>query len=338
MSNRYIRQETFYGIGAEGQANLAGSRIAIIGVGALGAMSAADLARAGVGFIRLVDRDFVEESNLQRQMLYDEDDVVSGLPKALVAKAHLEKINSTIEYDAVVADANSSTIDAMMEDVDLILDGTDNFESRFLLNEACQVHHKSWIYAGTRGSVAMTKNFIYGDDQPCLRCMMSYDIAKDSPTCTTEGILNTTTTIAASLQANEALKILTGSMDVVREEMIYYDLWQNKMRKIPVAKNPECPVCGYGQYSFYGKNNGMQATGLCGRNSVQVIPGHEALVDFEKFAEKLKMFGTVVVNAFTLDFDDGTIGIKLFKNGRAIIKNVDDVNHAKSLYTKYIEL
>ena len=337
MSSRYIRQETFYGIGKEGQEMLAEARVAIIGAGALGSMAANNLARAGVGFIRLIDRDFVEESNLQRQMLYEEADVDGVTPKAEAAMAHLKKINSTIRYEAVVADANASTIDSMLEDVDLILDGTDNFETRFLINEACQKHKRSWIYTGTRGSVAMTKNFVYEEDQPCLRCMMSYDIAKDSPTCTTEGILNSTTAIAASIQTTEAMKILTGA-ESVREEMLYYDLWENKMRLIPVRKNPECPVCGYGQFSFYGKNTGMQAAELCGRDSVQIVPGREMKIDLEQFAEKMSVLGTVKVNAFTLDFDDGSIGIKLFKNGRAIIKHVEDANRAKSIYTKYVEI
>ena len=147
--------------------------------------------------------------------------------------------------------------------------------------------------------------------------------------------LNATTAILASLETNEAIKILIGS-DAVRKEMLYFDLWQNRSRKIPVVKNEECPVCGYGQYSFYGKNTGMQAAELCGRDSVQVVPAEEEHIDFMSFAERLKPFGTVTVNAFTLDFDDGTYGVKLFKNGRAIIKNVLDANRAKSIYTKYV--
>ena len=335
MANRYIRQETFQGVGKEGQEKLRASKVAVIGLGALGSMAANNLARAGVGFIRLIDRDVVEISNLQRQMLYTEEDVRSGIPKAGAAKAHLEAINSENRYEAVVTDVNSSTIDALIEDVDLVLDGTDNFEVRFLMSEACLHHKKNWIYGGTRGSIGMTKNFIYGKDRPCLRCMMSYDGAKHMPTCATEGILNATTAILASLETNEAVKILVGS-DRVREEMLYFDLWYNQSRKIPVVKNEECPVCGYGQYSFYGKNSGMQAAALCGRDSVQVVPAEEAAIDFAAFAEKLKPFGSVTVNAFTLDFDDGTYGVKLFKNGRAIIKNVKDENRAKSIYTKYV--
>lgn len=337
MGSRYIRQITFKGIGTEGQEKLRKSRVTIIGLGALGSMAANNLARAGVGFLRLVDRDFVEESNLQRQMLYTEEDVRKQIPKAEACAAHLREINSSVIYEPVVADANTSTVDSLIEDVDLVLDGTDNFEVRFLLNEACLHHRKSWIYGGTRGSVGMTKNFLYGKDRPCLRCMMSYDGARSMPTCATEGILNSTTAILSSLETNEALKILVGS-DKVREEELYFDLWNNKTRKIPVAKNPECPVCGYGQYSFYGKNTGMQAAAICGRDSVQVVPAEAADICFEEFAEKLRPFGKVTINAFTLDFDDGSIEIKLFRNGRAIIKHVTDENRAKSLYTKYIEI
>ena len=335
MENRYIRQERFQGVGEKGQEKLRISRVTVIGLGALGSMAANNLARAGVGFIRLVDRDVVELSNLQRQMLYTEADVKSQVPKAHAALKHLQEINSENAYEAVVTDANSATIDSLISDVDLVIDGTDNFEVRFLMSEACLHHKKNWIYGGTRGSIGMTKNFIYGEDQPCLRCMMSYDGARNMPTCATEGIRNDTTAILAPLEANEAIKILIGS-DAVRKEMLYFDLWQNRSRKIPVVKNEECPVCGYGQYSFYGKNTGMQAAELCGRDSVQVVPAEEEHIDFMSFAERLKPFGTVTVNAFTLDFDDGTYGVKLFKNGRAIIKNVLDANRAKSIYTKYV--
>ena len=335
MANRYIRQETFRGIGKKGQEKLREASVTIIGLGALGSMAANNLARAGVGFIRLVDRDIVEESNLQRQMLYSEDDVRKQLPKAVAALKHLKEINSENTYESVVTDANSSTIDGLIEDADLIIDGTDKFEVRFLMSEACLHHKKNWIYGGARGSIGMTKNFIYGETQPCLRCMMSYDGAKNMPTCATEGILNATTAILASLESNEAIKILTGS-DKVREEMLYFDIWENRSRKIAVLKNKECPVCGYGQYSFYGKTTGIQAAALCGRDSVQVVPAEELTVSFSEFAEKLQPFGAVKVNTFTLDFDDGTYGIKLFKNGRAIIKHVMDENRAKSIYTKYV--
>ncbi len=337
MGNRYIRQETFRGIGKEGQEKLKNARVAVIGLGALGSMAANNLARAGVGYIKLVDRDVVELSNLQRQMLYTEEDVKRQVPKAHAALEHLTAINSENKYEAIVADANSSTIDALITDVDLIIDGTDNFEVRFLMSEACLHHKKNWIYGGTRGSIGMTKNFLYGEDQPCLRCMMSYDGARNMPTCATEGILNATTAILASLETNEAIKILIGS-DKIRKDMLYFDLWNNQTRKIPVVKNEECPVCGYGQYSFYGKNTGMQAAALCGRDSVQVVPAEEMKVDFAEYAKKLSPFGIVKINAFTLDFDDGIFGVKLFKNGRAIIRHVTDVNRAKSIYIKYVEI
>ena len=337
LTDRYSRQEAFYGIGKEGQQLIGQSRVTVIGMGALGTVSANHLARAGVGFLRLMDRDYVEVSNLHRQVIYTEKDAEEALPKAIAACRHLQEANSDITIEPVVTDVNSSTIDALIEDVDLVIDATDNFEVRFLVNEACHALKKNWIYGGALGSTGMTMNILFEeDDAPCMSCITRADSQSGGgPNCVTAGVLSMTTAIVSSLQCAEALKILTHAPDV-RRTMVYFDLWANQFEQIEVNKDPDCPVCGHGQYTYYGKQTGMMAVSLCGRNQVQVVPEHENTVDFAALAQKLSPIGEVKYNEFTLDFDKGDIGFKLFKNGRAIIKNVDDESRAKSIYIEYI--
>ena len=258
MSERYARQEAFSGIGKEGQKKLGSSRVAIIGIGALGTVTANNLVRAGVGFVRLIDRDFVELSNLQRQSLFTEKDAEEALPKAVAANQHLKRINSEVETDPVITDVNSGSIDSLMEDVDLVMDATDNFEVRMLINEACHHHRKPWIYGGALGALGMTMNFLPGDEKPCLCCVMGNEAASpgSGPTCATEGVLNTTTNIIASLQSTEAIKILTGS-EAVRKELFVMDLWDNRFELIEAVKDPKCPVCVKEEYAYYGKAHGM---------------------------------------------------------------------------------
>ena len=336
-TNRYSRQEAFYGIGKEGQEKIAQSRVTVIGLGALGSVSADHLARAGVGYLRIVDRDYVELSNLQRQVLYTEEDAEQALPKAIAAARHLGAANSDIVIDPVVTDVNSSSIDSLIEDVDLVVDATDNFEVRFLLNEACHHLKKDWIYGGALGSTGMTMNYPYSEDGPCFSCITraEKEAGANGPTCVTAGVLSMTTAIVSSVQCAEALKMLTGAPDV-RKTLLYFDLWANQFEEITVSKDPDCPVCVHEQYTYYGKSAGMTAVSLCGRNQVQVIPEHTGDMDFGKLAGKLSSLGTVSYNDYTLDFDKGDIGFKLFKNGRAIIKNIDDESRAKSIYTEYI--
>ncbi len=335
MSDRYSRQEAFFGIGQEGQEKLLSSRICIVGLGALGTVTANNLARAGVGFIRIVDRDYIELSNLQRQIIYTEKDAAEALPKAEAARRHLAEANSGIEIEAMITDFNSSTADTLISDVDLVLDATDNFETRYLINEACRANRKSWIYGGAIGANGMTMNFIYGDDQPCFCCLAGTDNKGTGQSCATSGVLASTTSIISSYQCAEALKYLTGN-GMLRKTLLCIDLWENQIDEISVAKDPDCPVCVHGQYSYYGKSLGMQAVSLCGRNAVQIIPEEPGDIDFDDYAQKLAPLGRVAVSQFTLDFENKDIGIKLFKNGRAIIKNVDDPNRAKSVYTEFI--
>lgn len=243
MKNRYVRQETFYGIGAEGQKKLLKSRVAIIGIGALGTVNADHLARAGVGYIKLVDFDVADITNLQRQMLYTEEDVKDAVPKARAAAEHLSEVNSEIVIASVEKRFSNETAEELIGDVDLVIDSTDNIKTRFLINRACRKLKKNWIYGGAIGSTGMTCNFLYGNEYPCMNCILDEKNGDtDSPTAKEAGILNSTTAIVASIQSSEALKILTGSK-TVRKTMIYFDLWKNKFEEMKVEKNPDCPVC-----------------------------------------------------------------------------------------------
>lgn len=337
IQDRYARQEAFPGIGKEGQEKLLQSRVTIIGLGALGTVTADRLCRAGVGFIRMVDRDYVEYSNLQRQALYREQDAKEGTPKAAAAAELLREINSEIILEPVIADVNSSNIDQLIQDVDLVMDASDNFEVRFLINEACQVHHLPWIYGGAIGATGMTMNFPGGEHDPCLCCLIcpEENTSGTEETCSTVGVLNTLTSIVASLQCTEALKFLAGS-GTLRHDLLSIDLWLNEVQQIQVPQQPDCPVCQKHQYQYYGKKHGTQAISLCGRDSVQVIPPHPAEINLKAFAEQLTPLGTVRCSKYTLDFDNGTIGIKLFRDGRAIIKHVTDEKKARSIYAEYI--
>ena len=338
MENRYSRQIAFPPIGPEGQKKLGNSRVAVIGLGALGSSSANMLARAGIGFLRIIDRDYVEKSNLQRQVLYTEADAAEDTPKAIAAAEKLASFNSEITIEPIIADVNSGNIDGLIGDVDLIVDATDNMEIRRLLNEACHHLKKPWIFGGVAGSYGMTMNFT-GGDAPCLSCLFEDDSLSlaAGETCATAGILNMLTNTMASIQCAEAVKILIGA-DTVRKELLYFDMWFNEIDTVKVNKSPDCPVCAHEQYSVYGKPPVTQAVSLCGRNSVQIAPADTVAIDFEEYAEKLGKLGDVKIGKFTLDFDDGRIGIKLFKDGRAVIKNVTDEKKARAVYSEYIGL
>lgn len=335
VSERYSRQIAFEGIGEKGQEKLLQSRVAVMGMGALGTVIANDLCRAGVGFMRLVDRDYVEISNLQRQSVYDEKDVTDNLPKAVAAAEHLQKVNSGITLEPVVTDINSGNIENIVRDVDLVLDGTDNFETRFLINEACVKLNIPWIYGGALMSNGMTMNIIPGVT-PCLRCM-GFDLPAPGsyPTCVSSGVLNMITGVIGSVEASEAVKILVGSPKISKS-LFEIDLWNNTTRHLELKRSPQCPTCGQGVYELLGNHKGSYTTSLCGRDSIQVIPATQGEMDFAALSEKLLPMGLVKHNRFILNFSNGNIEISLFKDGRAIIKNVKDENAAKSVYSEYI--
>jgi adenylyltransferase/sulfurtransferase len=336
-SERYSRQILFSGIGKEGQQRLAQSRAVIIGCGALGAMHAEMLARAGVGRLRLVDRDFIEESNLQRQIMFEERDVVERLPKAVAATARINRINSEVQAEAIVKDVNYTNVEELIEDADVLLDGTDNFEARFLINDAAVKLGKPWVYGAAVGSYGVQMTIRPGVT-PCLRCVFPEMPAPGtSPTCDTAGVILPIVATIASHQVSEALKILTGQIEKLHGSLLQFDLWQNTFTRLKLSERAsDCPTCQQHRYDFLNARGGQLITTLCGRNAVQISPATGASVDFAKLADQLRGAGEVSYNRFLLKFKSGEHEITVFPDARCIVKGTDDPNLARSLYARYI--
>jgi adenylyltransferase/sulfurtransferase len=336
---RYSRQMRFYGVGAEGQRKLANARVTLCGCGALGTVLANALVRAGVGHLRLIDRDFIETSNLQRQVLFDEHDVAENLPKAEAAARKLGAINSSVYVEPVVADIDRTNIVELVRDADLILDGTDNFEIRYLINDAAVKFGMPWVYGGCIGSHGQTMTILPGET-PCLRCVFEAAPAPgEAATCETAGVLGPIVNIIASYQATEAIKILTGRRDHINRELLYFDVWENVQRKIKVAPllgKVDCPCCRRKRFEWLEGAQGSQTTSLCGRNAVQVSHRAAAKLNFEELARQLEATGTVSYNRFLLKFGVDGYEFTVFPDGRAIIKGTSDVDKARTLYAKYI--
>ena len=332
--DRYARQIVFSPIGKDGQEKLNLAKVAIIGVGALGTVAANNLCRSGIGYLRIIDRDYVEITNLQRQVLFIEEDALQTLPKAIAATNHLQQINSQIIIEPIIADVNSSNIERFIQDMDLVIDATDNIETRLLVNEACHSHRIPWIYAASLGSEGMTMNFIWDEKDPCLRCFINAE-SSSGKNCSTHGVLNMITSIVASLQTAEALKIILGS-NSTRKELLSVDIWESQFHLVKIEQNETCPVCVEGRYEFLGKAVGSFSTTFCGNNSIQVLPPKAKVIDFPIIAKKLEKIGAVSHNSYSLKFTVDKYEFVLFQDGRAIIKNALDTNHAKSLYTEYL--
>jgi len=332
---RYSRQILFPPIGPRGQEKLAKSKVLIVGLGALGSTLANNLARAGIGSLRLVDRDFVEESNLQRQILFDEQDAALALPKAVAAANKLRQINSQIHCEAVVEDVNFTNIEKLMAGMDLVLDGTDNLEIRYLINEACVKLNTPWVYGACVGSTGMTMTVI-PRETPCLECVFPSSTVHPGETCDTAGIINPVPNVIASLQTAEALKLLVGARDAVNRELIILDLWENSYITSSPARNPACSVCVQGSFRYLAGEVGLRTTNLCGRNAVQVVPDRPAAVDLAALAEKLQPLGEVSSNGFLVTFRTANHQLVVFGDGRAIVKGTDDVMVAKTLYARFV--
>jgi len=337
MNERYSRQILFAEIGREGQEKLLNSRVLLVGCGALGASHAEMLARAGVGFLRVVDRDFVEFTNLQRQTLFSEKDAKERLPKAIAAKNRLAEINSEVEVEAIVADINYSNIENFISDCDLILDGTDNFQTRYLVNDACVKLKKPWIYGAAVSSYGVTMT-ILPHETPCLRCIFEeMPDAGSSPTCDTAGVIQPIITTVSAVQVTEALKILIGKSDKLHKSLMQFDVWENDWRKIKPGKpNPDCETCGKGNFEFLEAENKEFSAVLCGRNAVQIAPPKPANLDLQKLAEKLKNLGEVKQNEYLARLTVDDYELTIFRDARAIIRGTDDVSVARSLYAKYV--
>jgi molybdopterin/thiamine biosynthesis adenylyltransferase len=337
--DRYSRQMRFYGIGEAGQRKLLASHVTLCGCGALGTVLANHLVRAGVGHVRIIDRDFIEPSNLQRQVLFDEHDIAENLPKAEAAARKLAAINSSVYVEPIVADIDRTNILEFCQDADLILDGTDNFEIRYLINDVAVKLGKPWIYGGSIGSHGQTMTILPGQT-PCLRCVFE---AAPGPgevgTCETAGVLGPVVSIIASLQASEAFKVLTGQLDHINRELIYVDVWENTVRQIKIAPllgKVDCPCCQRRRFEWLEGEQGSQTTSLCGRNAVQVAHRTASRLNFEDLARHLEMLGEVSYNRFLLKFNADGYEFTVFPDGRAIIKGTDDVEKARTLYAKYI--
>ncbi len=336
---RYSRQMRFYGVGEAGQEKLLASRVTLAGCGALGTVLANCLVRAGVGSVRIIDRDFVETSNLQRQVLFDEADVAENMPKAEAAAKKLRAINSAVTVEPVVADIDRTNIEGLCKDADLILDGTDNFEVRYLINDVAVKLGKPWVYGGCVGSHGSVLPIIPGQT-PCLRCVFEAAPAPgEVGTCETAGVLGPIVNIVSSIQATEAIKILTGNLDMVQRELLYIDVWENQHRKVKVAGllgTVDCPCCQRRQFEWLEGQHGSQTTSLCGRNAVQVSHRKPAKLDFAEMARHLGTMGKVSFNKFLLKFDVDEYEFTVFPDGRAIIKGTSDEDRARTLYAKYV--
>jgi molybdopterin/thiamine biosynthesis adenylyltransferase len=344
---RYSRQVLFAGIGERGQQRLRSGHAAIVGVGATGAATAGLLARAGAGRLTLIDRDFVEPSNLQRQMLFDEQDARDALPKAEAARRHLQRINSGVRLDAHIADLTPGNVDELLQGADVILDCTDNFETRYLLNDFCVRDGRPWIYAAAVGSYAATMNVlpraagvVAGGPEAvpptaCLACIFPAAPAGNLETCETAGILATAVNLAASLQVTEAIKLLTGQPEVLRRSLLSFDLWTGERSEVAAGKpRTDCEVCGQRVFRALSGEGRPHIT-LCGRNSVQ-IHEHHRLVNLAALHERLSPLGAVRSNGLLLRFERPPYTLTIFPDGRALVQGTTDTGLARSLYARYL--
>ena len=331
---RYSRQTRFAPIGDEGQRRIQNAQVAIVGCGALGSVQAEALARSGVGRLRLIDRDFVEFSNLQRQFLFDQSDARDAVPKAVAAARRLAQINSEIAVEPIVADLTPSNVSELFEHVDLILDGTDNFETRYLINDAAVQGHVPWIYGAAVGSYGLKLAIVPGQTA-CLRCVYPDPPQGVQPTCETAGVLAAVTASIAALQVGDALKILACGADSVVARLTTVDVWSGEIRQLdPPARDPSCRCCVSRQF-VHLEGSRRAPISLCGRNAVQI---HERArpVDLRDLAGQLSAVAPVRANEFALRVTLDPYELTVFPDGRAIVKGTTDVGVARSIYARYV--
>ena len=335
--DRYSRQTLFEGIGAEGQRRLRASRVAVVGCGALGSAQVETLARAGVGRLTIADRDFVEESNLQRQTMFTEGDARERVPKAVAAARRVSEINSDVECSAEVVDVNASNVERLIDNCDVVLDGTDNFSTRFLLNDACVKQGVAWVYGAAVGSYGVTLTVRPGVT-PCLRCVFPEEpAAGTAPTCDTAGVVMPIISIVAAVQASEALKLLTGHAESLHGGLMQFDVWRNEWRRIDVGERAaDCPACGLRRFEALDAEGGDMTAVLCGRNAVQVTPRRGARLDLAALASRLSAAGEVKSNPYLVRLRAGEYELTVFEDARAIVRGTDDAALARSLYARYV--
>jgi adenylyltransferase/sulfurtransferase len=339
IDGRYSRQILFEGIGEEGQALIAQAKVVIIGCGALGAVQAETLARAGVGHLVLVDRDFVEESNLQRQIIFDESDALNRLPKAIASASRIARVNSEINAEPLVTDVNFENVEEVITGASLVMDGTDNFETRFLINDACVKTRTPWVYGAAVGSYGLTMTIV-PMRSPCLRCVLeSLPEPGSGPTCDTAGVIMPIVTTIASIQCSEALKLLTGRVDELHRSLITIDVWDFQVNRLDLSKfDPvdHCSACSLGEFDFLRGTGRQVTTTLCGRNAVQIARSGRSAVDLAALAERLASAGDVAFNDFLLRFRVEGYDITVFRDARSIIRGTSDPAIARGLYARYI--
>lgn len=337
INERYSRQILFREIGKEGQEKLSNAKVLLVGCGALGASHAEMLARAGVGSLRIVDRDFVEFTNLQRQTLFKESDAADRLPKAAAAEKRIAEINSEIDVEPIVADVNNSNIESLIDGRDLVIDGTDNFQVRYLINDACIKLGKTWIYGAAVSSYGTTMTIVPGR-APCLRCIFEeMPDAGSSPTCDTAGVIMPIISSISSIQVTEAIKLLVGDTGSLHGSLIQIDIWRNDWRKIKLSgPNPDCVACGRREFEFLDADSGEFSAVLCGRDAVQIAPPRPVKINLAGFAEKISNMSNVKWNEYLVRFNVNGNEITLFSDGRAIVKGTDDLSVARALYARYV--
>ncbi|WP_342048441.1 thiazole biosynthesis adenylyltransferase ThiF [Bacillus sp. OTU530] len=337
MNSRYSRQILFSPIGVQGQERLQQKHVLIIGAGALGSGSAEMLTRAGVGRITIIDRDYVDWSNLQRQQLYAEQDVEEHLPKAIAAQKRLHAINKEIEVIAHIQDVTALELEQLVHDVDLLIDATDNFETRFLINDVAQKYNIPWIYGACVGSYGLTYTILPGET-PCLSCLLE-SIPLGIATCDTAGIISPAVSMVVSHQVTEALKILTDNKDSLQKRLISFDVWQNEYSTMNVQplKKPRCPSCGEGAvYPYLQQENQTKTTVLCGRDTVQIRMPFSGEIRTEEHAKLLEnKVEQLFVNPYLLSFTADDKRLVLFRDGRVLVHGTKHVAEAKSLYHRY---
>jgi adenylyltransferase/sulfurtransferase len=334
---RYSRQMILPGWGPEGQARLGQKSAAVVGCGALGSHIASHLVRAGVGRVVLADRDFVEWHNLPRQALYSEADAAAGVPKAVAAARRLRLVNSEVLIEEHVVDVNADTVEGLIAGTNVVLDGADNFEVRYLLNEACVKHGIPWVYGGVLGTYGLTAAILPGET-PCLRCLLGPMPPPGSmPTCETAGVLGPVVAVIASLEVTEGLKILLDRPEALLRSLVMVDLWNGDFEQAQTQKGKAaCPVCDGGQYDLLSAEQGSMTAVLCGRSAVQISPRPARSLDLETLAGRLAGAGPVSANEYLLRLEVEGCQLTVFADGRAIVKGIDDPARARALYARYV--
>ncbi len=340
VSDRYSRQMNYHPLGREGQQRLGQGRATLIGCGALGSMIANLLVRSGVGYLRIIDRDVVELNNLHRQVLFDETDVAEGLPKAEAARRKLAAINSTVIIDAEVTDAHSGSIERLIDGADVLLDGTDNFETRYLINDAAVSRGIPWVYGGVVEGHGTVMAIVPGKT-PCLRCVFPEPPAPgETETCETVGVLGSAVAVIAAFQATEAMKILAGRSEALHHRLIHVDVWGGRLEAMnagPGRQAADCVCCGARRFEFLNERSSTTAV-LCGQNALQITPAAGASLDLGELADRLAGVadGRPVVNRFMLKCTVDRCELVVFRDGRAIIKGTHSSDEARCLYARYI--